>query len=597
MTPEQTDILRSWLYLFGLLPAAIFGLRSILQWWKSEQVERSIVPKSFWVLSCIGNALVVIHSFIQLHFPLYLLQSQQFVLSWRNLNLMGPSPWSLKKVIWLLVGSAIGVTILFALQQPLLHPSSFGWVRAPKVSPTSPEFGFWVHFFGCLGITIFSSRFWIQWWDAEQNKKSVLSVQFWWISIIGTLITVVYFFLLSDWINIIGPLCSIIPYSRNIILLRREQQEHCDIAILAGEISGDLLGGAAAQELLALTPSLRLSGIAGPSMRQKGVKPWLRSEQLSVMGIIDVIKKAPFLFLTIHRTVRRILREQPSAVLFIDQPSFSITIAKRLKAKGYTGKLIQVVAPTVWAYRSERADIVADLFDLILPLYRFERDFFIHKLPTTWIGHPSSELMKLYPPSKEQKNTLAVFPGSRPGEIERNLPIQLRAAQLLIKDHPELTVAISACDESLSIIQKMIRTHFNGPYDIVHFSDRYPLMNRSRAAIAKSGTVTLELALFNVPTACCYQTNLLTRWWARTFLQLRPRFFALPNILTGQEIFPECILPPVSPESLATALQPYLSGERALPHDMSERLSFQIDPGEPSGVLIARTVLQTIGAR
>ena len=591
MTTEQIDAFRTWLYPFGFLSSIAFGLRFLIQWWKSEQAGRSLVPRSFWALSCIGNALVAIHSLIQLHFLIYLLQSQQLILAWRNLNIMGPRPWPLKRVIALLIGGAVAATVLFGLQSLVLPPDSFGWVRSPRVFTSSPEVGFWMHFVGCCGIVAFSLRFWLQWWDAERRGRSVLSVQFWWISIIGTATAGIYFFLLSDWVNLVGPICSIVPYTRNLVLLRREKEQSCDIAILTGEVSGDLLGSATAKALLAKRPSLRLAGVAGPAMRECGVTPWLRSESFEVMGFADVLKKAPFLFLSVRKLIRTILRHNPSVVLFVDQPSLSIAVAKRLRAKGFSGKLIQVVAPTVWAYRSERSETIADLFDHILPLYRFEKDFFHHKLPTTWIGHPACSLLERSSDHCPQKTTLAIFPGSRPGEIRRNLPLQLRAANLLLVDHPEITVSISSCGSSQRLISKEARAILDVPFEVVDFSDRYALMERSLAAIAKSGTVTLELALMKIPTVCCYQTGGLTRWWAKKVLRLRPRFFALPNILIGQEAFPECILPPVTPSALANALRPYLRGAKSLPTDLVEKIRFQIDSGEEPGALVAHIAL------
>ena len=190
---------------------------------------------------------------------------------------------------------------------------------------------------------------------------------------------------------------------------------------------------------------------------------------------------------------------------------------------------------------------------------------------------------------------LALFPGSRPGEIRRNLPLQLRAANLLLINHPEMSVSISSCGSSKRLIEKTAEALLDVPFEIVDFSERYALMKRSRAAIAKSGTVTLELALMNIPTVCCYETGGLTRWWAKKVLRLRPRFFALPNILTGQETFPECILPPVSPSTLADALRPYLCGAKNLPADLAEKLRFQINPNKEPGKLIAQTILQTMG--
>ncbi len=594
MTPEQIDNLRSWLYPFGFLSSLAFSLRFLVQWWKSERAGRSVVPQSFWVLSCIGNAAVAVHSLIQLHFPIYLIQSQQLVLSWRNLNLMGKKPWPLKKFVFLLVSSALFATLLFATQSALLPTASFGWIRAPRVNSSSQEVGFWIHCMGTLGIAAFSFRFWLQWWEAEQQGKSVLSEPFWWISIIGTAIAGVYFFLLSDWVNLIGPLCSIIPYSRNLVLLRREKTEHCDIVILAGETSGDILGETIARELLLRNPSLTICGVAGPAMRKAGVTPWFRTEAFHVMGIIDVVKKAPFLFYSLHSLLHHILRTHPSAVICIDQPSLSIALAKRLQSRGYTGKLIQVVAPTVWAYAPERVEKFARYFDLILPLYRFELDYFRNKIDAVWVGHPAAELAIQQPSRQEKKTTLSLFPGSRPGEIRRNLPLQLQAAALITKLHPEITVAISVCSSMKNTIVRSARKTLGEGCQFVDFADRFLLMGRSAAAIAKSGTVTLELALFNVPTVCCYQTGAITRWWASTILKLSPRHFALPNILIGREVVPECIIPPVTPHDVFQAINPYITGEKVLPNDMTEKLRFQIDAGAKIGVLVAQAVETTL---
>ena len=131
----------------------------------------------------------------------------------------------------------------------------------------------------------------------------------------------------------------------------------------------------------------------------------------------------------------------------------------------------------------------------------------------------------------------------------------------------------------------------------IRASDRYHLMNRAIAAIAKSGTVTLELALFNVPTVCCYQTGAVTRWWAKNILKLKPRFFALPNILTGQEAIPECILPPVTPHALAHALRPYVNGEKKLACDLGEKLRFQIDASGDVGANIAQAITNVMGTQ
>ena len=224
-----------------------------------------------------------------------------------------------------------------------------------------------------------------------------------------------------------------------------------------------------------------------------------------------------------------------------------------------------------------------------MPLFRFESEFFSHLLPTTWIGHPTLQSIAS---TTSPKTKLALFPGSRPGEVSRNLCVQLEAAHMLQKKYPDLTVAISLSQSLSPKMKKKIESQAQllDSVEFVDFKDRYELMNSAQAAIAKLGTVTLELALHNVPCVCCYKVNNFTEWWTKRFLRLKPRQFALPNILTQQTVFPECILPPVCAQDLVDALDPYICGVKRLPDDLQERLHKEI----VSDANIAKTILETV---
>ena len=366
------------------------------------------------------------------------------------------------------------------------------------------------------------------------------------------------------------------------------------IVIIAGETSGDLIGKEIVEQLSKRYPDLQFCGIAGPAMRKAGVLPWFRTESFNVMGIVDVLKKAFFLLFALRKTIRFILKSGSKAVILIDQPSFSTACAKRLRARGYTGKIIQVVAPTVWAYKPERAETLAKYIDIVLLLYRFELDYFIKKMPCVWVGHPLVSL--IHTTSNESKTILALFPGSRPGEIKRNLPLQLEAAALILKEFPELQVCISLGEiippHLFQFISKLASKTVK-KFTFTPFKDRYTLMRKARAAFSKSGTVTLELALFKVPFVCCYKVGFITELYAKYILGLKERSFALPNILTNTKTFPECIIPPVTPQAMQKALVPFLTGEKSLPDLLS--IIEQIDPGESPGKKMATAIAETIG--
>jgi lipid-A-disaccharide synthase len=206
---------RIWLYPFGFLSGIFFGLRFLVQWLQSERAGKSIVPALFWKLSIVGNLLLFAHSFIQIHFPLCLVQALNIVLFWRNLNLMQPKKKqvSFQTVLTFLVTVGLGTVFLFAYQGAWLEtPHSFSKVTAVS---------WWAHVIGIVGIASYSIRFWIQWWLAETNKTSELFEIFWWLSLTGSVFCTIYFYLMNDLVNLVGPLLSFIPYGRNLWLILR----------------------------------------------------------------------------------------------------------------------------------------------------------------------------------------------------------------------------------------------------------------------------------------------------------------------------------------------------------------------------------------
>ncbi len=217
---------RETLYLLGFLSTLAFGVRMLTQWLYSEYLGKSVVTHIFWRLSICGNVLLALHSFFQLQFHVFIAQVANGVVAWRNLNLMAPTEKHLStRTTIAIMGCALLIgTALFASQA--FFADGLTWFRIPKTPWSSSEHEvawFW-HIFGTAGILLFNSRFWFQWWNAEQKQKSFLSIGFWWMSITGELICLVYFLHILDFVNIIGPLFAIIPYARNIMLLLMPRQ-------------------------------------------------------------------------------------------------------------------------------------------------------------------------------------------------------------------------------------------------------------------------------------------------------------------------------------------------------------------------------------
>lgn len=213
-------------YPLGLLPSIFFTLRFLIQWIRSERQKKSYVDALFWKLSIAGNLLLLGHYFLQGQYPFALIQTGNAVISWRNLNLMqARHPASFKSVLALFALSFLGISLSFALEAQLI--GQVDWIRAPQSSKAPPvDPGFLWHAVGIVGQGLFASRFWVQWWDSEKQKKSELGSAFWWLSLVGSAISVVYFLQIRDVISILNQSFGMIPYARNLMLLRKTRLQN-----------------------------------------------------------------------------------------------------------------------------------------------------------------------------------------------------------------------------------------------------------------------------------------------------------------------------------------------------------------------------------
>lgn len=203
-------------YPLGLAPSLFFSLRGLLLWFQSERAKRSHLSPLFWYFSVVGNGLQALHYGIQIQYPFALIQAISGVLAWRNINLMQTKhpPYALKRVIGLIIAAALGLTLLFAL---FVHGS---WLRVPVFSVETTLL--W-HVIGCLGGFLFASRFWVQWWCAEKAQTSYLGLSFFWLSFIGSGLSLLYFAQIRDWISFVQYGTGLIPYVRTFMLFKREK--------------------------------------------------------------------------------------------------------------------------------------------------------------------------------------------------------------------------------------------------------------------------------------------------------------------------------------------------------------------------------------
>lgn len=335
------------------------------------------------------------------------------------------------------------------------------------------------------------------------------------------------------------------------------------VYMIAGEASGDVLGALLMKSMMAENPDITFYGIGGPLMEREGLRSLFPMNELSLMGIAEVVPKIQAILKRIKETVANIRQLQPDVFISIDAPDFSFRVAKALHADGKPRPMmVHYVAPTVWAWRPGRAQKVAGLYDGILCLFPFEPPYFLkHGLASGYVGHPvmeqgfvdaSGTKMRAEMGVPDGAQTVGLMFGSRMGEVTRHAEILRAIAGKLQKDKPGLHFIIP----TLPHLEEKVRGIMNGVQNlhIVHNPDRKPeIFAAMDAAVAVSGTVALELAVANVPHVIAYKMSPMT--WAIVNRVIKVRYAHLANILLNKRVVPEYIQDNCNPDAIAATIK------------------------------------------
>lgn len=384
-----------------------------------------------------------------------------------------------------------------------------------------------------------------------------------------------------------------------------KKTETLRVYIIAGEPSGDLLGGRLMAALSEITDrKAQYIGVGGPEMASQGLSSLFPMTDLSVMGIAEVLPKIPKLLGRISEVVKDVINQKPDVVITIDAPDFSFRVAKRLKGKNVP--LVHYVAPTVWAWRPGRAAKISKFLDHLLCVLPFEPLYFKKEgLTATFIGHSVIETAATRADGnkfrKAQNITpgtpvLAVLPGSRTGEITRHLPIFKETVLKLQSKIPNLEI-ISV---TTGHVAQAIRSELAGwPIKSVVIDtslDKYDAMAAANVALAASGTVTLELAVVGTPSVVAYKVNALTAFIGKYLVTAK--YAGLINILLDQEIMPECLIENCKADILAPEILNLLQNIKAQENqkDSFKTALKMLTPtgGQSPSQKAAKTILEVI---
>ncbi|MFC0444694.1 lipid-A-disaccharide synthase [Pseudidiomarina halophila] len=342
------------------------------------------------------------------------------------------------------------------------------------------------------------------------------------------------------------------------------------IAVIAGEHSGDLLGAGLLRELRQRQPNIEFIGVGGPLMEAEGLTSLVPMDDLAVMGLAEVLGRLRTLLAHRKFLITTFLERQPDLFIGVDAPDFNLPVAKRLKAAGIP--TMHYVSPSVWAWRQGRIKGIKQSVDHVLCLLPFEKEFYDkHQLPATFVGHPLADSIPLEWDQKqarqdinltasdvEQRQVVALLPGSRAGEIARLGPVFLQAAQQYLQRHPQtlfISPMISAARaEQFRTLQQQLAPEL--PLKLIDGQSR-TAMAAADALVLTSGTVTLEAMLIKRPMVVAYRFNWLTYQIMRHMF--KAPFFSLPNLLAGRELVPELLQSEVNPETIVKALERQLA--------------------------------------
>lgn len=355
-------------------------------------------------------------------------------------------------------------------------------------------------------------------------------------------------------------------------------QQRLKLFILAGEPSGDRIAADLIARLKLRVP-LAFIGVGGQELEAQGLRSLFPMSDLAVMGITDVLLRLPLLLWRIRRTARVVRSANPDIVVLVDSQDFSRLLAKRLRRLGYKGKLILYVAPSVWARAPERAARLKPLFDEVLAVLPFEPAV-MQRLagpPTSYVGHPAIGERLLH--DAVERGPLVLLPGSRDGELRRHLPLFRDVAERL-SGHPAIDGIVIPTLRSLR--ERIERETADWPVPVRVVADRAEraeLYGNAVAALAVSGTVTLELALARLPMVVSY---VMDAHQARIYAGLGKPPVSLPNIILGRAVVPERVEAVPDAESLTVALRSLLDSKKARQEQIVSfgELSERMETGE-----------------
>ena len=345
----------------------------------------------------------------------------------------------------------------------------------------------------------------------------------------------------------------------------KQQKSNPTIALVAGEVSGDILGAGLIRSLKVQYPHARFIGIAGERMIAEGCETLVDMDEIAVMGLAEVVKHLPRLLKIRKMVVETMLYERPDIFIGIDAPDFNLYVESKLKAQGL--KTIHYVSPSVWAWRQKRIHQIAEATNLVLAFLPFEKAFYDRfKVPCRFIGHTMADAISLKPNRadacqilniEENQRYMAILVGSRHAEVEFLTEPFLQTALLLKEKYPELKFLVPLINQTRRQQFEQIKARVAPDLDMILLDGKArQAMTVAQATLLASGTAALECMLCKSPMVVAYRMKPLTYFLAKRLV--KTDYISLPNLLADEMLVPEMVQEDCTAEKLAEKLIPYL---------------------------------------
>jgi len=347
------------------------------------------------------------------------------------------------------------------------------------------------------------------------------------------------------------------------------------IFVLTGEPSGDKLASTVISRLKLAKPEIQYLSVGGTHLKNLGIKSIYDLKEITYLGFTSVLLNIFKIKLKINKTVEEIIRFNPDILLSVDSPDFTLRVAEKVKKINNNIKTIHYVAPQVWIWRKNRVKKIKKFIDHILLLFEFEKKYFDEEnINNTFVGHPLIEVNKHNKTFIENilpynKKIISLFPGSRKSETNLLLPILLDFVKLMTNKHNDYFFYFHATEENKSLILKMVKNLDYNNIDVISDENiKSKILSHSIFAVSKSGTVSLQICNFNIPSIIIYKISFINFMIFKMLVNVK--FVNIINIINKREIIPELLQKDCNAAEIYRSVEYFLKNPELIKKQVSD---------------------------